>query len=111
MIHGAPGETAEDVHASAEFLEQHKHLIDRVSMNRFQIMMGPSFLRRFDERPSRVPAIKVNDRHPRMAIVDHQMTSAHSLKYFTATQRLMQIVHNINRKTLPKEASVFAGVM
>jgi radical SAM superfamily enzyme YgiQ (UPF0313 family) len=111
MIHGAPGETAEDVDASAEFLNSHKDIIDRVKLSRFSIMMGPVIQRRFDAKPSRYPTIIAGDRDPQMKILDHQMTNAYSLEYFLATQRLLHVVHLINRKKLPNAATAFEGVM
>ena len=111
MIHGATEETAEDVDLSADFLNRHRHLIDRVSLNRFQFMIGPIFQRRHDERPSRNPTVIASERHARMASVDHQMSNAYTRKYFFATQRLLQAVHDINKKRLPNNASAFDGVM
>jgi radical SAM superfamily enzyme YgiQ (UPF0313 family) len=111
MIHGAPGETAEDVDASTKFLNLHKNYIDRVKLGRFDLVMGPVIQRRFDEKPSRYPTIIAGDRDLQMKTMEHQMTNAYSLKYFAATQRLLQVVHKINRKELPNVATAFEGVM
>jgi len=111
MIHGAPDERPEDVDASADFLNRHRRLIDRVSLNRFQFMIGPTFQRRHDEKPSRNPSIIVGERQPRMATADHRMVNSPTRKYFLATQRLLSAVHAINKKKLPDNASVFEGVM
>ncbi|MBA3562412.1 MAG: radical SAM protein [Gammaproteobacteria bacterium] len=111
MIHGAPAEEARDVRESAEFLERHSDVIDRVNLNRFQIMIGPSFLRRYDSRPGRFPSIRAVKRNPRLAIADHEHTMSRSFAYFRATQRLLSAVHRINRKRLPGAANQFEGVM
>ncbi len=111
MIHGAPGETAADVLASARYLEDHARLIDRVNINRFQLMLGTTFMRRHDERPERHPSIIVRDRNPRIAQADHELTDAYDPAYVRATQRLLGAVHAINRRPLPGEASPFEGVM
>jgi len=111
MIHGAPDERAEDVLASADFLCQHEHLIDRVSLNRFQYMIGPTFQRRHDEKPLRNPSIIVGARDSRMATAEHRMVNSSTRQYFLATHRLLGKVHEINRKKLPDRASAFDGVM
>jgi len=111
MIHGSPGETEEDVNASAEFLRSHGHLIDRVLMNRFQLMLGPTIMRRWDENADRFPSVIVTDRNPLMATADHRNTNAHRVSYFRATQRMLQQVHEINKKPLPDAALAFEGVM
>ena len=111
MIHGAPGETAEDVLASARYLEVHARLIDRVNINRFQLMLGTTFMRRHDERPERYPSVIVRDRQPRLAQAEHELTDAYDPAYVRATQRLLGAVHAINRRPLTGEAGPFEGVM
>ena len=111
MIHGAPGEEARDVMESAEFLEQHRAQIDRVSLNRFQIMIGPSFLERFTQNPERFPTIRRVVRHPRLALADHEQVSSEGVSHWRATQRLLRAVHEINRKPLGPGAQSFDGVM
>jgi len=111
MIHGSPGETAEDVNESADFLVAHVADIDRVKLNRFMIMMGTTFQRRYDERPSRYPSVISGKRHVHLKYVDFRMTNAYSIQYFRATQRLLGVVHRINRKRLSDTARVFEGVL
>jgi radical SAM superfamily enzyme YgiQ (UPF0313 family) len=111
MIHGSPGETPEDVDASARFLDEHSDLIDRVKLNRFMIMMGTTFQRRYDELPTRYPTVIAGARNSRLKYVDYQMTNAYTRQYFRSTQRLLGVVHKVNRKHLPEMASVFDGVL
>jgi radical SAM superfamily enzyme YgiQ (UPF0313 family) len=111
MIHGAPGETAEDVSASAEYLAAHADSIDRVKLNRFMIMLGTTFQRRYDERPSRYPTVISGKRHLRLKYVDYRMTNTYSMEYFKATQKLLGVVHRINKKRLSETARVFEGVL
>jgi radical SAM superfamily enzyme YgiQ (UPF0313 family) len=111
MIHGFPGERTPDVEKTAEFLEQHQRVIDRVSLNRFQVMIGPSFLRRFDAEPRRYPGVEKVKRQPRLAIASHEYTPAQDLGYVRATQRMLSAVHRINRKPLLGAAAQFEGVM
>jgi radical SAM superfamily enzyme YgiQ (UPF0313 family) len=111
MIHGAPGETAEDVSDSADYLATHVECIDRVKLNRFMIMLGTAFQRRYDERPSRYPTVISGKRHLRLKYVDYRMTNTYSMEYFKATQKLLGVVHRINKKRLSETARVFEGVL
>lgn len=111
MIHGSPGETPEDVLASVKFLQQHEYLIDRVRLSRFNMTMGPVIQRRFDQKPSRYPALIVGKREKYTKKFAYQMTETHSFQYFRATQRLLGVVHRINAKKLPHAAFEFDGVM
>lgn len=111
MIHGAPHESAEDVEASADFVNRHMNLIDRVTLNRFQIMLGSTFQRRYVENPARVPNLIVTDHEPQAEHLGHEITSTHSRRYLTASQRLLHAVHKVNRKPLPQSAAEFSGVM
>ena len=111
MIHGYPGEEPEDVIASAEFLERNSNTIDRVSLNRFQIMLGPSFLRRYAEDPSRFPDVRNVVAQPALAIASHERASVGTKAHIRATQRLLSAVHQINCKPLRDGAAQFEGVM
>jgi hypothetical protein len=111
MIHGSPGEETEDVSASAEFLERHGDVIDRVSLNRFQLMIGPSLLSRYDAEPARFPSIRSPRRNARLALVEHENVTPAGREYRQAVKRLLQSVHRINRKTLAPVARPFEGVM
>jgi radical SAM superfamily enzyme YgiQ (UPF0313 family) len=111
MIHGSPGEETEDVHASAEFLERHADIVDRVSLNRFQLMIGPSLLQRYDADPARFPSIRSPRRNARLALVEHENVTPAGRDHRQAVKRLLQCVHRINRKGLAPVARQFEGVM
>lgn len=111
MIHGSPGEEAEDVLASAAFLERHRAEIDRVSLNRFQLMIGPSFLERYTRSPDQFPSIRNVVRKPVLAQAEHDYRPGSTPAYFRATQRLLSAVHAINKKPLRPLARSFDGVM
>jgi radical SAM superfamily enzyme YgiQ (UPF0313 family) len=111
MIHGYPSEMAEDVLESATFLERHSKQIDRVLLNRFQIMIGPTFLRHYDSDAERFPGVKSVKRLPQLAIADHEYEPAQTWQYTKAVQRLLSAVHAINSKPLLGAALQFEGVM
>lgn len=111
MIHGSPGEEASDVNDSADFLERHRSVIDRVSLNRFQLMIGPSLLQRYDADPAEFPSIGALRRNPRFALVEHETRISGWREYGKAMRRLLHNVHTINRKRLAPGARQFEGVM
>ncbi|HEY4188615.1 MAG TPA: radical SAM protein [Polyangia bacterium] len=111
MIHGYPGETAEDVLETARYLEQHLGSIDRVMLNRFQIMIGPAFLRRYDTAPDKFQGVSGLKRLPQLAMASHTYEPAQRFEYARATQRLLAAVTRINRKRLNSDAAQFEGVM
>ena len=65
MIVGFPGEEAADVQASARFLEDHRDCIERVMVNRFQIMTGTHLHRQLERTPEKFPQLRQRDREPR----------------------------------------------
>jgi anaerobic magnesium-protoporphyrin IX monomethyl ester cyclase len=111
MIHGSPGEDVQDIEASAEFLERHQPVIDRVSLNRFQLRMGPTVLQRYDADPASFPSIRAPRRNARLALVEHEQAAATGREYRHAVARLLRSVHRINRKRLAPRARPFEGVM
>jgi anaerobic magnesium-protoporphyrin IX monomethyl ester cyclase len=111
MIHGYPGEEASDVRETVKYLQRHADFIDRISLNRFQIIVGPTFLRHYELDPQRYPSVRSVKLEPRQAIASHEYRPARHADYANATQQLLQIVHQINRKPLARTATEFNGVM
>jgi hypothetical protein len=111
MIVGYPGELASDVAASAAFLARHRRYIDRVNLNRFQIMNGTSFhqgmTRGRAQSPGFVP-LTVDDR---LGQVDHDYVPATGADYRRSLGDLVGQVHAINAKRLSVDAVEFEGVM
>jgi len=110
MMHGCPGETEDDVLASAAFLERHRDVIDRVNLNRFQFMLGTRVMRRYDSTPEQLPDVEAGARTPHLAVADHRLRQL-TAGYRRATRRLLSAVHEINRKPLDARAQDFIGVM
>jgi anaerobic magnesium-protoporphyrin IX monomethyl ester cyclase len=109
MIVGYPGETAADVHASADFLNQHRDCIARVSLNRFALMTGTSIHRRMERQP--LPGVTPLTIDHRMALIEHRTGTAREWSYRRAVARLVASVHAINRRPLQEDARDFDGVM
>ena len=111
MILGYPGEEAEDVLESAEFLETHQDCIERVMLNRFQIMTGTHFHRALERHPERFAGVTRVTHNHRLAQVDHHYLPTERRDYRRAVTRLLKAVHHINRRPLSERAREFEGVM
>lgn len=111
MILGYPGEKAEDVEATAKFIETHGSYIERVQLNRFQIMIGSAFEKQLTRRPDNFPGVTsltINRRH---AVTDHRYREVDDPSYRHAVRRLFRAVHEVNRRPLRPSARAFEGVM
>lgn len=111
MITGYPGERAQDVRASAAFLEEHHDAIERVSLNRLNIVMGTTLHRRLQAHPARFPSVMLLAQDAAMAQVEHHNRETQSAEHRRAMERLLTAVHRINRRGLLQRAREFEGVM
>lgn len=111
MITGYPGENADDVRQTAEFLPEHHDCIERVMLNRFVIMTGTTVHRAIERNPARYPGLlNVLPQH-RVASLAHSYAPAGDRDYSQAVYRLFAVTHRINRKELRADARPFEGVM
>ncbi|MBT9525743.1 MAG: B12-binding domain-containing radical SAM protein [Rhizobacter sp.] len=111
MIIGYPGETAHDVHASAEFLEQHERVIERITLNRLQVVTGTALHRRLRQHPARHPSFRIVREDASQARVEHRHDEFETASHRKAVMRLLTATHRINRKPLGEHAREFEGVM
>jgi len=111
MVIGYPGETAEDVDSSTRFLEQHTSVIERVAINRLQVIAGTRLHQALKERPDRFDRIRILGEVPAQAQVDHHNDTVASAAHRRAVMRLYAISHRINSKSLMPRARAFEGVM
>ncbi len=111
MMTGYPGETADDVNLTTKFLQDHQTEIERVKMNRFQIMSGTILARQLEKSPHKFPQVTDVESDHRMAQVSHHYTENDNRDYRNAISHLLKVVHTINRKPLNSAASDFDGVM
>jgi len=111
MIVGYPSESAEDVHASAEFLAQHSRVIERVSLNRLALITGTSLHRMVSRRPEKFPDIHVTGQNDQLAMISYKREGPGSRAYRRAMMRLLTEVHQINARELTPRARDFEGVM
>jgi len=110
MIVGYPGEKAEDVMKTADFLHEHSESIERIALNRFHIRTGTRFHRDYLENPSRYPEIpEVRNQH-QIAVVEHDF-GERDRAYRKAIDQVLQVTHSINRRPIRNTAREFDGVM
>jgi radical SAM superfamily enzyme YgiQ (UPF0313 family) len=111
MIVGYPGEEAADVAASAQFVEQHADCIERVTVNRFQIMTGTHVHRAIERHPERFATVTGVRSNPRLAQLQHHYAPSGGRGYRREAYGLLRAAHRINRRPLMARAREFEGVM
>lgn len=111
MILGHPGETAEDVILSAEFLERHVAVIERVALNRLQVIAGTRLHDLMQRTPPRFKGVQILAEDATAAQIDHRYHEVERREHRKAVMRLLAAVHTINVKPLAHRAREFEGVM
>jgi anaerobic magnesium-protoporphyrin IX monomethyl ester cyclase len=111
MIIGYPGETADDVDTSTEFLARHTRQIERVSLNRLQVMTGTTLHRALKRAPARFKGFGIVQEDAAAAQVEHRDDTIQSAPHRKAVMRMLAEVHRINSRDLLPRAREFEGVM
>ena len=111
MILGYPGETAEDVYASADFLARHAREIERVSVNRLQVITGTTLHRELKRAPAKFKGFSIVREDNTMAQVEHRNDLTGTSAHRKAVMRLLAEVHRINSRELAAGPREFEGVM
>lgn len=111
MFKGYPGETAEDLLATAEFLEAHLQQIDRIRFNEFSIPEGTHIYHAVKQTPAALPQLRVTRPDYRHAQIRHVNHDTDSRPYRRALKRVLAAVYAINRRPVRATARVFDGLM
>ena len=111
MFKGFPGETAEDLDASADFLERHTAYIDRIRFNDFSIQEDTPIWKRMVEGASQERGLRITAKDARNAKLRYVNDASTSQAYRLAKSRVLDAVHAINRRPLRPEAQMFDGLM
>lgn len=109
MFKGYPGETAEDMQQTADFLEAHAEYLDRVRFNEFSVMQGTSVYEAVVAKNGSALSL-VNDDTQR-AKVQYRTAQGSDRAYQRAKSQALDIVHQINRRELRISARQFDGIM
>lgn len=111
VLVGFPGEDANDVRATALFLDQHYHYVDRVVLNRLAIQLGTPLHQRIFSKPEKFPQISELKINLDMAMYDHVNRVFFDKEHRRAMFQLLSTVHKINRKPRLNASEIFEGVM
>lgn len=111
MILGYPGEAAEDVHASADFLASHTREIERVTLNRLQLITGTVLDQSLKRAPHKFKGFNIVQRDDAMAQLEHRNDAIGAASHRRAVMRLLGEAHRINSRHLSPVARGFEGVM
>lgn len=111
MVLGHPGETPDDVHASADFLARHRKVIERVSLNRLAVITGTTLHHTLQRKPHKFAGFRIVAERPAMAQVEHEHDMLGTRAHRQAVMRLLTEVHRINTRELSPHAREFEGVM
>ncbi len=109
MFKGYPGETADDLEATARFLEDHSRYLDRIRFNDFSIIEGTPIWR--DVHAGLIPELKAIGRQSRLGKLRYVNIDTRSAAYRRAKARALRAVFAINRHRLRPEAQMFDGMM
>lgn len=109
MFKGYPGETAEDMEQTADFLEAHSSYLDRVRFNEFSVMEGTPIHETVVSKNG--SPIEFVDTDPRRAKVVYRTPQGRDRAYQRAKSRALAAVHQINRRELRVSARQFDGIM
>jgi anaerobic magnesium-protoporphyrin IX monomethyl ester cyclase len=111
MFKGYPGETAEDLKKTADFLEEHALYIDRLRFNEFALLEGTPVYKEVHEDPSRYPELKVLYLDQQNAMARHVNVATTGADYRRAKARVLAAVFEINRQPVRRSAQMFDGIM
>ena len=111
VMQGYPGEEAEDLEKTAQYLRDHGHLLDRVRINRFNALVGTRFATEYARDPGAFPTLTNLEWEYRYARSSYRFAPAETTSYRAAMRDLLREVHNVNREPLLEEARAFDGVM
>ena len=109
MFKGYPGETAEDMQRTADFLAEHAEFLDRVRFNEFSVMQGTPVYEAVVEKNG--SALSMIDDDTRRAKVRYRTAQGTDRAYQRAKSQALDIVHQINRRELRISARQFDGIM
>lgn len=111
MFKGYPGETAEDLELTADFLERHGDLIDRIQYTDFTLMTGTPIYDEIKDSQGNFKGLRVVRHEPRMARSRYWNTAAENHAYRRAKARVLRAVYAVNRRPIRTGAREFDGLM
>ncbi len=110
MFKGFPGETADDMEATARFLEDHVPYLDRVRFNEFSLLQDTPIYDAVVGRQS-LPGMEVTRLTARRGRAEYRSAGAGDAAYRRAKARALRAVFEINRREIRPAARQFDGLM
>ena len=111
MMQGFPGETAEDLKLTVEFINKYDQYLDRIRLSRFKPLPDTPFDRLFLKKPERFPYMKNFKWDYKLARGLYQYKPPRDREYRNQKNKLLSQVYAINRKSLRNDAQQFNGMM
>ncbi len=111
MISGFPGETHEDLKATAEFLEEHYEYLDRVRFNTLAILENTPIYDSIKKGENEYSNIKFKNFDHKNSRADYNHPNIYDKAYRVEKSRVLRAVYAINRKELRVSARDFDGLM
>ena len=111
MFKGFPGETADDMEATARFLEEHSGYLDRVRFNDFALQTDTPIYDAVMDKGGALGALTVTGLQNRRGRAVYRNPGVGSRAYRRAKARALAAVHAINRRPLRPSARQFDGLM
>ncbi len=111
MFKGFPGETAEDLERTADFLERNAGRMDRVRFNDFSILEDTPIWHAVTKGTGAYPDLRLRGADPAHARERYSRTGGEGRAYRRAKARVLSAVYAINRRPLRDEARMFDGLM
>lgn len=110
MFAGYPGETEEDMSATAAFLEEHENRLDRVRFNAFSLLDSTPIFKKMAEQSGAdiLTALKPN---PRRARMEYRNPAIETKAYRHHKRRALAAVYRINKRPVRSSARQFDGLM
>ncbi|MCP4905173.1 MAG: radical SAM protein, partial [bacterium] len=111
MFKGFPGETANDLIATAVFLESHVDFIDRIRFNDFSLLEDTKIMKQVRDEPETIPGLKVIYDDPRRCKTRYVNADSQGRAYRQAKKRVLDVIYKINRREVRRTARAFDGLM
>lgn len=111
MFKGFPGETAEDMEATARFLEDHAAYLDRVRFNEFSLLEDTPIYKAMVDKRAVAGEMNITRLVHREARAEYVHPETGDPRYRRAKARALQVVFEINRRPIRAAARQFDGLM
>jgi len=111
MFAGFPGETAEDMEATADFLERHSRYLDRVRFNEFSLLQDTPIYNSLMAKGEADGPLRIHTVVQRRARAEYRNRETDGKEYRKAKARALRAVYEINRRAIRPSARQFDGLM